>query len=579
MVKTDNKYFFKMYRFMKPYAVTFAIGMFLYSAQGFIFPLIVSLFNSNMIRSIMAADTGMAIRSAAATMGLMAGFALVMAPGIYLYVMSEAKAVRDLKQRLFRAFVSTSLENATAAHSGEGIAAINTDADTAAQVYGNPLMAFLSLIITIVGSSIVVFAVDWRLGASAFAVGLLGFLMQNRFTKPLSKLGKDRLEVNSASVKTMSNIFSGAIAIRAFNMQGNAAAAFDAENKQLRVLDFKRAFITMWQRLFLSVQGWLTLVVVFVLGGWLVIDGQLEFHLLMLTPFMCLTIATAFGQIGEAYAGLQPPIAGAKRVFAILEADTARPPASRGGDMLPPVGYNLTINNLNFKYMDAETETLRDVTLEVPENKMIALVGESGSGKSTLLRTIIGMYERDEMPISIGGSAFGDNNLGQWRQNFAYVDQSCKLFDMSVKENIAMGAGGQATDEEIRSAAVRAFAHDFIAELDGGYDAPCGEKGGTLSGGQKQRIAIARALVKGAPILVFDEATSALDNESERNIMETINSLRTDHTILITTHNLENIVTADVVVVLYNGRVAEMGTHEELMAKGGLYHNLYSRNS
>ncbi|MDR2182807.1 MAG: ABC transporter ATP-binding protein/permease [Clostridiales bacterium] len=576
--KGDRQYFFKMFRFMRPYAASYVFGMFMYNFQGFAFPFILSVFASGMMAAITMGDGGLISSTAVTTLVMVAVWVITIVPGIYVMIMTQNKAVRDLKQHLFRAFVNNSLEGAAAAHSGEGIAAINTDADTASQVYGNPLSAFLRCIISITASSIVVFAVDWRIGAAAFGVGLLGLIVQSRFTKPLAKVGKDRLNANAASVKALSNIFSGAIAIRAFNMQDEAAAAFDIENKMLRALDFKQAFISMWQNLYRNAQGWLMLVVVFVLGGWLVADGQLYLYQLMLVPMMCLTIAESFGQIGEAYAGLQPPIAGAKRVFNILES---RRDAGRGGGVVPaatamPSAYDLNIHDLNFRYLDAEGDALVGISLDIPENKMVALVGESGSGKSTLLRAIIGMYERDKMPIHLGDMAFGHSALAAWRRNFAYVDQSCKLFDMSVAENIAMGAGGAATREEIAAAAKRAAAHDFISELDGGYDAPCGEKGGILSGGQKQRIAIARALVKKAPILVFDEATSALDGESERHIMDTIESLRRDHTILITTHNLENIVTADTIVVMDAGKVAEIGTHDELMAKGGVYYRLYT---
>ena len=173
--------------------------------------------------------------------------------------------------------------------------------------------------------------------------------------------------------------------------------------------------------------------------------------------------------------------------------------------------------------------------------------------------------------MSLGDLEYNKTSLKNWRQNFAYVDQSCKLFDMSVKRNISMGAGGNAQEEDIIAAAKRAAAHDFIQELENGYDAPCGEKGSTLSGGQKQRIAIARALVRKAPVLVFDEATSALDKESEGHIMDTIQSLRGDHTILITTHNLENAATADKIVVMDKGRIAEIGTHDQLIEKNGVY--------
>ncbi|MCL2014905.1 MAG: ATP-binding cassette domain-containing protein, partial [Defluviitaleaceae bacterium] len=198
------------------------------------------------------------------------------------------------------------------------------------------------------------------------------------------------------------------------------------------------------------------------------------------------------------------------------------------------------------------------------------------SGKSTLLRAIIGMYEREEMPVFIGKQGFNETSLQDWRSQFAYVDQSCKLFNVSIAENIAYGrVDNLPTQPEIETAAKRAFAHDFIASLEDGYNTDCGEKGDSLSGGQKQRVAIARALAKKAPILVFDEATSALDKESEKYIMETIETLRNDHTILITTHNLDNIVTADCIIVMESGNVAEIGTHDELMAKFGVYKRLF----
>ena len=205
---------------------------------------------------------------------------------------------------------------------------------------------------------------------------------------------------------------------------------------------------------------------------------------------------------------------------------------------------------------------------------MVAFVGPSGSGKSTLLRTITGMYDREEMDIRLGNKNYQECDQKSWHSKFAYVDQSCKLFDMTIAENIALGAGGEAPIEQIKQSAIKAAADSFINELPEGYNSECGEKGSTLSGGQKQRIAIARAVCRKAPILVFDEATSALDAESERNIMETIETLRKDHTILITTHNLHNIEKADKIVVLNEGKITQTGTHEELSKTKGIYATL-----
>jgi len=483
-------------------------------------------------------------------------------------------AERDLKQKLFRSFMQRGLEASQSSHSGEGIASINTDATVASALLGQFLSPILSPIILGVLSSITLFAIDWRMGLAALGLGLVVFLAHSRLIKPIAKIGKEKLDANADAIKEVSNVFQGAMSIRAFNLQEKALDDASDKMNTLRLLDFRQAFISMLQRLFSTIQGWLALVTTFGFGGWLVATGHLEFPVLLLALPLLEGISSSFGSIGEAIAGLQRPIEAAKRVFDIID----NVPAATEKGHLDFDGSALHIRNLDFKYQRAEENTLHDISLDINVGEMVAFVGESGSGKSTILRIIVGFYERDQLGMTLGGTASDNVGIAAWRKNFAYVDQSCKLFDMTIRQNIALGRKGQTEEADIIAAAKQAFAHDFIEGLEHKYDSPCGEKGGILSGGQKQRIAIARALIKGAPILVFDEATSALDGDSERYVMETIDSLRNDHTILITTHNLENIVTADKIVVLDKGRIAEIGKHDELMAKKGLYHKLFIGN-
>ncbi|MCL2221481.1 MAG: ABC transporter ATP-binding protein/permease [Oscillospiraceae bacterium] len=571
---TDRQYFMRTFSYVRPYKFGYGIGTFIYCSQQFVFSLINSIFMGGVTAAILASSFEGVMNSIWLMVGMIAGLVIFLGFGVYMHIVYVTYAFRDFSLDIFRAFMKSSAESQK--HSGEGVAAINTDADTASGIFDNALVQFLMSAMGAAFSAVAVFFIDWRMGLGVLAVGGIILFSQSRFAGPLARLGKKQLEANADGVKSLSNIIAGALTIRAYNRQDRSLIQFDKESGKLKKIAFKQAFIGMWQDVITTVQGWLTLIVVFALGGWLVIDGQIDFSTVMMVFPLAAIVSATMSQIGTTYAGLQPPIVAAKRVFAIIDSapETANDKSEKITETGADSNYTLKINNLSFSYKDAETKALDDVSLVVGENEMVAFVGESGSGKSTLLRAIIGMYERDDMTMDIGGDPFAVDSIDNWRSHFAYVDQSCKLFDMSITENIAMGKQGKSDNSQIEEAAKRALAHDFISELPEGYETACGEKGSSLSGGQKQRIAISRALYRKAPVLVFDEATSALDADSERGIMDTIESLRSDHTVLITTHKLSNIATADKIVVMDKGHIAEIGTHTELLAKGGVYSKL-----
>lgn len=269
---------------------------------------------------------------------------------------------------------------------------------------------------------------------------------------------------------------------------------------------------------------------------------------------------------------LQRGLAGCESVFSVIDEKTENDP---GGLDDVRLSGEIEISQLSYRYNDDAGDVLEDINLHISPCETIALVGISGSGKSTLANLIPMFYQYQEGAIKLDGKDIRDMSLAGLRANIGLVSQDILLFNDSIRNNIAYGVNRGASDESIRAAAEAAHAMEFIQALPQGLDTRVGERGTRLSGGQRQRIALARALLKDAPILILDEATSALDNESERHIQLAMDALRKERTCLVIAHRLSTIVSADRIVVMDRGRIAETGTHKDLLDKGGLYARLY----
>ena len=428
---------------------------------------------------------------------------------------------------------------------------------------------FLTLIF-LVG---VMFIQDRYLAVIAFVVFPVAIL-------PIVKLGQ---RIRKVTVSTQEEIgqfttlleqtIQGARVVKAYRMEEYEKGRFRKIAERVFQLVFKSARIRSMASPIMETLGGVAVALVIFYGGFRVIEESMNPGAFFSFITALLLAYEPMKRLANLNASLQEGLASAQRLFGLLDTKPNiidKPDAAT----LKIKGGNIVLNQVNFSYIPKHP-VINGVSLSVPAGKLVALVGPSGAGKSTILNLIPRFYDVDSGIIKIDGIDVKNATLDSLRRNIALVSQDIILFDDTVRANIAYGRP-DASEKEITQAAKNAAAHDFIEAMSNGYDTYVGEHGTKVSGGQRQRLAIARAMLKNAPILLLDEATSSLDAESEREVQAALMELMKGRTTLVIAHRLSTVIEADLIHVIDNGKLVESGNHPELLSKNGTYARLYA---
>ena len=483
------------------------------------------------------------------------------------------RIITDTQHRLYGHLTRMDLSFFHQTPTGSLISRFTVDINMMRAAVSNALTGIGKDFLTLIFLVGVMFIQDRYLAVIAFVVFPVAIL-------PIVKLGQ---RIRKVTVSTQEEIgqfttlleqtIQGARVVKAYRMEEYEKGRFRKIAERVFQLVFKSARIRSMASPIMETLGGVAVALVIFYGGFRVIEESMNPGAFFSFITALLLAYEPMKRLANLNASLQEGLASAQRLFGLLDTKPNiidKPDAAT----LKIKGGNIVLNQVNFSYIPKHP-VINGVSLSVPAGKLVALVGPSGAGKSTILNLIPRFYEVDSGFIKIDGIDVQDATLDSLRRNIALVSQEIILFDDTVRANIAYGRP-DASEKEITQAAKNAAAHDFIEAMSNGYDTYVGERGTKVSGGQRQRLAIARAMLKNAPILLLDEATSSLDAESEREVQAALMELMKGRTTLVIAHRLSTVIEADLIHVIDNGKLVESGNHPELLSKNGTYARLYA---